>query len=101
MTTHPALAAIGAQILLTDAPGELAAAPLPTPSTPPAQLTPDLLKQQRQRLGLSLQDIVDHTTLKNKMQLSRFEHGSPTLSDEEQRQVLQTLFPSNGHGPRV
>ena len=62
----------------------------------PDRLTPEVLTQQRQRLGLSLQDIVDRSALKNKMQLSRFEHGSPTLSDEEQRQVLHTLFPSNG-----
>jgi hypothetical protein len=75
-----------------DAPDE-AAEPL---RSLPDRLTPELLTQQRQRLGLSLQDIVDRSALKNKMQLSRFERGSPTLSDEEQRQVLQTLFPSKG-----
>jgi hypothetical protein len=75
---------------------ESAPAPSALPEAIPDRLTPELLKRQRQRLGLSLQDVVDRSALNNKMQLSRFEHGNPTLSDEEQRQVLQTLFPSNG-----
>lgn len=76
----------------------------PAPDSPaladsmPEQLTPELAKAQRQRLGWSLQDLVDRCALKNKMQLSRFEHGSPTLSDAEQRQVLQTLFAFDSSG---
>jgi hypothetical protein len=73
----------------------------PIPPNGPPVLTPEVLKQRRQQLGLSLQDLVDRTGVKHKMQLSRFEHGSQTLTQEEQTQVLQILFPKNGHKKKL
>jgi hypothetical protein len=76
-----------------------------TPRVVPPQdsptLTPEFLKQQRQRLGLSLQDVVDRTGVKNKMQLSRFEHGQATLTETEQADVFRVLQPGNGTGRRL
>jgi hypothetical protein len=61
------------------------------------RLTPELLKQRRQELGLSLQDLVDRTDLGHKMQLSRFEHGKARLSEREQEQILRLLDPEREH----
>ena len=57
------------------------------------ELTPELSKQRRKALNnMSLDEVVQQAGLKNKMQLSRYEHGKSELTHDEKQRVLHVYF---------